>query len=200
VSFVVDLGDDRALRPLEDADAEELFAVIEANRAHLAAWMPFVGQTRGVADSLAFVRAARRQYEENRGMQLAVLQGERIIGVAGFHAIDWTRKSTSIGYWLAAERQGAGTMTAAVCALLDHAFDGWQLGRVEIRAGVLNARSRAIPERLGFREEGVLRSAERIGTRVIDHVVYVMTAREWRRRARRDAARLAERSDPPQVS
>jgi ribosomal-protein-serine acetyltransferase len=194
VSFVVDLGDDRALRPLEDADAEELFAVIEANRAHLAAWMPFVGQTRGVADSLAFVRAARRQYEENRGMQLAVLQGERIIGVAG------TRKSTSIGYWLAAERQGAGTMTAAVCALLDHAFDGWQLGRVEIRAGVLNARSRAIPERLGFREEGVLRSAERIGTRVIDHVVYVMTAREWRRRARRDAARLAERSDRPQVS
>ena len=143
MSFVVDLGDDRALRPLEDADAEELFAVIEANRAHLAAWMPFVGQTRGVADSLAFVRAARRQYEENRGMQLAVLQGERIIGVAGFHAIDWTRKSTSIGYWLAAER---------------------------------------------------------IGTRVIDHVVYVMTAREWRRRARRDAARLAERSDRPQVS
>jgi ribosomal-protein-serine acetyltransferase len=194
VSFAVDLGDERALRPLEDADAEELFAVIEANRAHLAAWMPFVGQTRGVADSLAFVRAARRQYQENRGMQLAVLQGERIVGVAGLHAIDWTRKSTSIGYWLAADRQGAGTMTAAVCALLDHAFDDWQLGRVEIRAGVLNARSRAIPERLGFREEGVLPSAERIGTRVIDHVVYVMTAREWRRRAR-DAARLAMRSE-----
>jgi ribosomal-protein-serine acetyltransferase len=71
-----------------------------------------------------------------------------------------------------------------VCALLDHAFERWGLGRVEIRAGVLNARSRAIPQRLGFREEGVLRSAERIGTRVIDHAVYVMTAREWRRRAR----------------
>jgi ribosomal-protein-serine acetyltransferase len=137
-----------------------------------------------VADSLAFIRAARRQYDDNRGMQLALLVDERIIGVAGFHAIDWTRKSTSIGYWLAAERQGAGTMTAAVCALLDHAFERWGLGRVEIRAGVLNARSRAIPQRLGFREEGVLRSAERIGTRVIDHAVYVMTAREWRRRAR----------------
>jgi hypothetical protein len=52
---------------------------------------------------------------------------------------------------------------------------------VEIRAGVLNTRSRAIPERLGFREDGVLPSAERIGTRVIDHAVYVMTAREWKR-------------------
>ena len=47
--------------------------------------------------------------------------------------------------------------------------------------GVTNTRSRAIPERLGFREEGVLRAAERIGTRVIDHAVYVMTARDWKR-------------------
>lgn len=188
----VDLGDGRALRALDDADAEDLFALIDANRAYLAHWMPFVGQTRGAADSLAFVRAARRQYEENRGMQLALIQGEQIIGVAGFHAIDWTRRSTSIGYWLAADRQGAGTMTTAVSALLDHAFDRWELTRVEIRAGVANRRSRAIPERLGFREEGVLRAAERIGTRVIDHVVYVMTAREWQR-ASRESERSARR-------
>lgn len=194
MAIEVDLGEGRSLRALEDGDAEELFALIETNRAHLAHWMPFVGQTRGVADSLAFIRAARRQHEENRGMQLALRQDDRIIGVVGFHAIDWTRKSTSIGYWLAADRQGAGTMTAAVCALLNHAFDTWQLSRVEIRAGVLNARSRAIPLRLGFREEGVLRAAERIGSRVIDHVIYVMTAREWRRRVR-DLARAAHASE-----
>ncbi len=194
MTLTVDLGDGRSLRSLEDADADELFALIEANRAHLAHWMPFVGQTRGVADSLAFIRAARRQSEENRGMQLALMQGQRIIGVVGFHAIDWTRKSTSIGYWLAADRQGAGTMTLAVCALLNHAFDRWRLTRVEIRAGVLNTRSRAIPQRLGFREEGVLRSAERIGTRVIDHVVYVITAREWRRQSR-ELERAAPASD-----
>jgi ribosomal-protein-serine acetyltransferase len=192
VAIEVDLGDGRALRALDDADAEELFALIDANRAHLAHWMPFVGQTRGAADSLAFVRAARRQSEENRGMQLALVQGEQIIGVAGFHAIDWTRRSTSIGYWLAADRQGAGTMTTAVSALLDYAFDRWELTRVEIRAGVANRRSRAIPERLGFREEGVMRAAERIGTRVIDHVVYVMTAREWQR-ASRESERAARR-------
>ena len=85
-------------------------------------------------------------------------------------------------------------MTTVVCALLNHAFERWELARVEIRAGVANQRSRAIPERLGFREEGVLRGAERIGTRVIDHVVYVMTAREWepgapRARSRRAPAR-----------
>jgi len=177
----LDLGDGRTLRQLEDADAEELFGLIDANREHLANWMPFVGQTRTVADSLAFIRAARRQWEENRGVQLAIIRDRHIVGVAGFHGIDWTRRSTSIGYWLAASQQGSGTMTATVAAMLDQAFGSWGLARVEIRAGVANRRSRAIPERLGFREEGVLRAAERIGTRVIDHAVYVMTARDWRR-------------------
>jgi ribosomal-protein-serine acetyltransferase len=180
-----DLGDGRSLRQLGDADAEELFELIDANRSHLANWMPFVSQTHTISDSLAFIRAARRQADENRGVQLAIVRDAKIIGVAGFHGIDWTRRSTSIGYWLAAAQQGAGTMTAAVAAMLDHAFGAWDLARVEIRAGVANSRSRAIPERLGFREEGVLRGAERIGTRVIDHAIYVMTAREWRRVRRR---------------
>jgi len=188
-----DLGDGRSLRQLEDGDAEELFELIDRNRAHLANWMPFVSQTHTVADSLAFISAARRQAEENRGVQLAIVRDERIIGVAGFHGIDWTRRSTSIGYWLGAAHQGAGTMTTAVSAMLDHAFGPWDLTRVEIRAGTFNHRSRAIPERLGFREEGVLRAAERIGTRVIDHAVYAMSAREWRRTQRRRAApRAAE--------
>ena len=72
-------------------------------------------------------------------------------------------------------------MTLAVTALVDHAFAGFRLARVEIRAGVENRRSRAIPERLGFHEEGVVRGAERIGPRVIDHVVYAMTGGEWER-------------------
>jgi len=176
-----ELSEDRWMRLLENADADELYRLIDANRAHLARWMPFVGQTRSAADSLAFIGSARRQLAENRGMQMAIVGGERIIGVAGFHRIDWARRSTSIGYWLAEDQQGAGTMTLAVTALVDHAFAGFRLARVEIRAGVENRRSRAIPERLGFHEEGVVRGAERIGPRVIDHVVYAMTGGEWER-------------------
>ena len=48
-------------------------------------------------------------------------------------------------------------MTAAVRLLADHALTVWQLNRVEIHVVTENRRSRAIPERLGFREEGMLR-------------------------------------------
>ena len=63
------------MRLLENADADELYRLIDANRAYLARWMPFVGQTRSAADSLAFIGSARRQLAENRGMQMAILSG-----------------------------------------------------------------------------------------------------------------------------
>jgi ribosomal-protein-serine acetyltransferase len=70
-------------------------------------------------------------------------------------------------------------MTLAVRALIDWAFDGWALNRVEIRAATGNEPSRAVLRRLGMREEGVLRAVERMGGRYLDHVVYAVLASEW---------------------
>jgi len=76
-------------------------------------------------------------------------------------------------------------MTRAVSALIDHAFGEWELHRVEVQAAVDNRKSRAIPERLGFEEEGVRREAERVGDRYLDLVVYgLLNERSRRARAR----------------
>jgi ribosomal-protein-serine acetyltransferase len=169
-----------ALRLLEEADAEELFGVIDANREHLGAWMPWVESERSPDDVLPFIRATRKQIADNDGLQTAIVDaGGRIIGMIGVHRVDWRNRKTSIGYWLAREHQGGGIMTAAVRAFVDHAFGTWKLNRVTIEAAVGNARSRAIPERLGFREEGTLRETERVGERALDHVVYGMLAADW---------------------
>lgn len=167
------------LRLLEESDADELFALVEANRPYLQRWLPWVEATRGPEPILDFIRAGRKQFVDNNGFQAAIVDGARMIGAIGFHAVDWRNRSTSIGYWLAEDRQGRGTMTEAVRALVGHAFDVWKLNRVEIRAAVGNMRSRAIPERLGFKEEGVLRDGERIGDRYEDSVVYSMLAKDW---------------------
>jgi ribosomal-protein-serine acetyltransferase len=169
------------LRLLEEADADELFGVIDANREHLGPWMPWVASEREPADVLPFIRATRKQIADNDGLQTAIVDpGARIVGMVGFHGVDWVQRTTSIGYWLAADQQGRGTMTEAVRALVDLAFATWKLNRVSIQAAPDNARSRAVPERLGFRQEGVLREVERIGDRVLDGVVYAMLAADWR--------------------
>ena len=171
----LELDRHRWLRLLSESDAEQLHAVVEANRDHLARWMPWAaGQT--FEHTLAFIVRTRVQLMNNDGFQTAILEDGRIVGVVGFIAVSWQNRSTTIGYWLAESAQGRGTMTRAVRVLVEHALESWRLHRVEIRAGVGNARSRAIPERLGFDLEGVKRRAERIGDRYIDQAVYAMRA------------------------
>lgn len=167
------------LRMLEDRDAAELYAVVDENRKHLSPWMPWAaGQDlRGTEE---FIASTRAQLAAQDGFQAAVVPEGPIVGVVGFHKIDWQNRATSLGYWLAERAQGRGTMTNAVRALLDHAFGPWELHRVQIHAAPENRRSRAIPERLGFREEAVLRETERIGDRYLDNVVYGMLEDEWR--------------------
>jgi ribosomal-protein-serine acetyltransferase len=169
-----------ALRLLEESDADELIGLIDANREYLARWMPWVENEREAADVLPFIRGTRRQIADNDGLQTAIVDPDgRIVGMVGYHSIDWPNRKSSIGYWLASDEQGRGTMTEAVRALLDHGFGTWKLNRVLIQAAVDNTRSRAIPERLGFREEGILREVERVGDRMLDGVLYAMLAADW---------------------
>jgi ribosomal-protein-serine acetyltransferase len=66
-----------------------------------------------------------------------------------------------------------------VQALIDVGFTELGLHRIEIRAGVENVRSRAIPERLGFTREGVLRGEGRGSGGFYDLVVYGLLEDEW---------------------
>lgn len=166
------------VRPLEAADAAELYAVVEANRDHLARWMPWAAG-QDLAATEKFIAEAEAQIASNNGFQAAIAPEGEIIGIAGFHSIDWTNRNTSIGYWLAEQAQGKGTMTTVVRALVDHAFTEWSLHRVEIHCAPANHRSRAIPERLGFREEATLRETELVGGRWLDSVIYGLLESEW---------------------
>ncbi len=121
--MTLDLGDRAVLRQLERSDADELHALIEANRAHLLPWMPWAGQD--AAATGAFLQAAGEQAAAGDGVQFAVIEHGRIVGTTGFHRVDWRNAATSIGYWLAADAQGRGLITRGVAAMLDHAFGPW---------------------------------------------------------------------------
>ena len=163
------------LRLLEERDAEELHELVDRNRAHLAEWMPWAAD-QTLEGTAAFIHGAVRRHAERNGSELALVLDERMVGAAGFAGIDWVARGTSIGYWLAEEHQGRGLMTRAVRTLIDYAFGELALHRVEIQAAEGNRRSRAIPERLGFQEEGIRREAERVGGRYLDLVVYGLLA------------------------
>jgi len=167
------------LRQLNAGDAEEVFAVVDANRAHLRRWLPWLDTARSVADTRKSLEAAVQQCETNHGIQAAILVEGRIAGIAGYHRIDWQNRNTSLGYWLAEKYQGRGLVTASCRVLVDHAFSALNLHRFTITCATGNLRSRAIPERLGFVHEGRQRDAEWLYDHFVDHEVYAQLQSEW---------------------
>lgn len=176
---VIPVSDESTLTPLELRDADELFALTDCNRQHLRQWLPWLDRVTRIGDTRDFIRTARQQALRNDGTQLAIRHNGRIAGIVGHHRIDWRNRLTSLGYWIDKDSQGRGLATAATRALVTHAFCDAGLNRVEIRCAPENHRSRAIPGRLGFREEGRLRDAEWLYDHFVDHVVYAMLAQDW---------------------
>lgn len=170
VSFKID--NELELRTVDKSLAEPLFQLVDKNRSYLRTWLPWVDKTLSPADTAKFIEMCQGQVAKNDGFQCAIFHQGEICGMIGFHGVNWMNQKTSLGYWLAENKQGLGIMTKACQALIDHAFKTMKLHRVEIRTATANTKSRAIPERLGFKHEGVSRGSEKLIDGFVDHDVF----------------------------
>lgn len=180
--FLIDSA--TALRVLREDDAAELFALTDANRAYLRRWLPWVDLVTTEEDSRSFLSNVIAQREEGRGPTFGVLCDGALAGVVGYLPIDRVNRVGEIGYWLAEKAQGRGVMTQCCRFVVRYGFLTLDLNRIQIAAGTENRESRAIPERLGFTFEGILRARENLYGTFIDHAMYSLLRSEF------DAAEL----------
>ncbi|MBV9689612.1 MAG: GNAT family N-acetyltransferase [Ktedonobacteraceae bacterium] len=176
----INIDSDTYLHTLTARDAPQLFALTDQNRLYLRKWLPWVDATQSVEDTLAFIQSTWTQYANNEGFSCGIWYKHQLAGTIGYHSIDWSNRKVEIGYWLAAVFQGKGIMTRSCRAMVVYAFDTLQLRKIEIRCAVGNHRSCAIPQRLGFRPEGLIRQAEWLYDHFVDLTVYAMLAHDWK--------------------
>jgi ribosomal-protein-serine acetyltransferase len=176
------IGNDTELALLEARHAEEVFRLIDRDRAHLRQWLPWVDSTSAVDDTQEFIRRSLEQYAKGEGVVAGIWQQGRLAGVVSFIGINPGCRSAMIGYWLGTEYEGKGIMTRACKALIDYGFSELSLNRIVIRAATENSRSQAVPQRLGFTREGVERQAEWLNDHFLDMIVYSMLRSEWHNR------------------
>lgn len=179
MEFSCVIGQELELQLLDEDDVEELFDLTCQNLQHLGCWLPWVDNMKSVAGIHRYIRACQQQFADNNGFQAGIWSKGELAGIIGYHAVDWINRSTTLGYWVGESFQGQGLVTRSCYALVNYAFREWRLNRVEIRCATENRRSRAVPERLGFTEEGVIRQAEWLHDHFVDLVIYGMVAREW---------------------
>ncbi len=176
---VIHLSEETELRVVHPDDAEELFAVIERNRERLREWLPWVVPEYSLESARNFLANSAAETAERRGLTMTIRHRGAICGAISLHRINERPRNTSIGYWLDEAHQGKGIMTAACRAMVTKGFRNFGLHRIEIRCATWNHRSSAIPRRLEFLEEGILREAEWLHDRWVDLRVFSMLAQDW---------------------
>jgi ribosomal-protein-serine acetyltransferase len=186
--LLLPVGDRYQLRLLQPSDAQELFALTNTNRTYLQQWLPWLNSIEQLDDTQKFIASTQQQFDRDLGFATAIWDlGTRenscwhpiMLGLLGFNRIDRQNRIAYIGYWLAADCQGRGIMTAACRCLIDYAFSTMALNRIVIACASENKSSRAIPQRLGFTHEGTTRDAEWLYDRFVNHEIYALLQRDW---------------------
>jgi ribosomal-protein-serine acetyltransferase len=170
--FHASLFDHADLRVLDIHQADPLFALCDRNRDRLKPYLPWVDRTQSVEDTRQFLALAQRQYSDGNGFHAGIWWKDQLAGCVGMHLIDWMNQSVALGYWIDRDFEGRGLVTAACRRVVEESFSGYKLHRVEIRCAADNVRSCAVAERLGFRREGLLREAQKVGERWLDMTVF----------------------------
>jgi ribosomal-protein-serine acetyltransferase len=175
----LDLGSGLALSPLTMADAEELFAVIEHNRANLREWLTWVDQHESVAQVEESIREIHEADLERTGRMFALRDRGSIVGMAGFTKISEDLRTGEISYWLGAASRGRGWITQAGEALVAHGFDALGLNRIRLEIVTGNVRSRAVAGRLGCSVDRIEREALHLNGKLVDVAVFGLSKSDW---------------------
>jgi ribosomal-protein-serine acetyltransferase len=178
--FVLRVNRDVTLKLRDESHAKETFDLIKKNK-HLRDWMQWYEVVKTIDDSINNIEGNIEDWEMKTDYHLGIFYGTEMVGMISLHGINYMVHKAAIGYWLDRDYEGKGIITDSVKVLIDYAFDELGLNRIEIGAAVTNQRSRAIPEKLGFTQEGILRENMLLNGTYIDMALYAMLKSEYKK-------------------
>jgi RimJ/RimL family protein N-acetyltransferase len=148
-------------------------------------WRWTVSQVHGEDDMRRYVEealAARAQGTALPFVTTDAASGE-VVGSTRFGNADGHHRRVEIGWtWIARPFQRTAVNTEAKYLMLRHAFETLGCIRVELKTDALNERSRRAIQRIGGREEGILRRHMLTDHgRVRDTVYFSIVDDEWPR-------------------
>lgn len=166
------------LEPLatEHADALEA-AALDGHQHRL--WVTIVP---GPGEAAGYIATALAQQAQGRALPFVVRDANgTIVGSTRYCNVEAAHRRVEIGYtWYAARVQRTALNSEAKRLLLAHAFETLDCIAVEFRTHWHNRRSRAAIERLGAKQDGLLRNHMIMPDGTLrDTVVYSVIASEW---------------------
>jgi len=169
------------LRPIRLRDGSAWREVRSRNVAWLRPWEATVPTGSGdfPPSFSAMVRRLKAEAREGRTLPWVVTYDGILVGQLTVGGISWgSLRGAYIGYWIDSRVAGRGIMPTAVGMATDFCFRQLGLHRIEINVRPENQASRRIPEKLGFRVEGLRPRYLHIDGDWRDHLTYALVAED----------------------
>jgi len=169
------------LRPLTEDDTGDMHAVYSDEIA-MAYWSNT--PTKTIAETRQLV--VRDVNAEKKGLALfwAIEWKETgaVIGKCTLWQYDENNQRAEVGYILNRRYWRMGLMSEALVAMIDYAFSGLGLHRLEADTDVKNTASLALLEKMGFQREGLFRERWYVNGQRQDSVMLGLLEQDWHSR------------------
>jgi RimJ/RimL family protein N-acetyltransferase len=146
------------LEPLKREHEAALWNAAKDHAEDIFRWISYRMHT--AEDFHQFVETALAERERQESVVFVTVERSsgRIIGSTRFMNIDRKHRRVEIGStWIAPAWQRTAVNSEAKYLMLRHAFETWGCVRVELKTDGLNVKSRNAIERIGGKQEGILR-------------------------------------------
>lgn len=171
------------LRPIEEIDAEDLFEIFsDADVMQYYDLLPFKSMEEARRQTRFFMQALTDRTMIRWGIVLK--ERAKLIGTCGFFAFSDNDRKAELGYELNKKYQHRGIMSEALALILDFAFTGSDINRIEAFIEIPNVASQALAGKLGFVKEGEMRDYELCRGQLIDITLWALLRKDWKNRGR----------------
>ncbi|MCM3005880.1 GNAT family N-acetyltransferase [Priestia koreensis] len=170
------------LRLFNEDDKEEFYNIINNSKQHLKTWITWVNSVNSQEDTNESLTLRIEGLVENGGYPkwFVIVYKGQMAGTVGFNDVDKFNKIGEMGYWLGEKFEGKGIMSRAFKEVINYGFQILNLNKIELYIAAGNKRSRALPKKFGFKEEGRRRQAELLYDYYEDQIIYGLLAEEWK--------------------
>jgi ribosomal-protein-alanine N-acetyltransferase len=171
------IGPTLFLRYATPADAPRLFELgSDEAVTRVFSWGPYTQ----VEQAQAYIESLRAKREAQTLLDFLVVSREDgPIGVTGLTDLAPRDRRATIGTWIGRQWWGSGANRESKALMTALAFRTLGLERLTALANVTNGRSQRALERIGFRQEGVLRRYHRHGEDVHDMAISGLLKSTW---------------------
>jgi len=162
------------LRPYKPTDMAKMFSAVRESFHELSPWMPWCHDDYSIEDSKNWIELSAKNWNQENEYNFAITDSKdgSYLGGCGLNHINSIDRWANLGYWVRSSRVNHGIATSATLLLSQFGFRELEFNRIEIVVAVENKTSQRVAEKVGAKQEGIMRNRLLLHDKLHDAVLF----------------------------